>query len=94
MGIITLEDVIEELIGEEIIDETDLYVDVHRRISVARARVQFYRQSSSNPGTAAEHIHHRGRHRTQRSQSMVTETRPLQHALRVPKIVHPELEVT
>ena len=97
MGIITLEDVIEELIGEEIIDETDLYVDVHRRISVARARVQFHRQSSSNPGTAAEHSHHRGRHRTQRSKSMVTqtlETRPLQHALRVPEIVHPELEVS
>ncbi|KAI9491519.1 hypothetical protein BDB00DRAFT_978236 [Zychaea mexicana] len=27
MGVITLEDVIEELIGEEIIDETDVYVD-------------------------------------------------------------------
>lgn len=27
LGVITLEDVIEELIGEEIIDETDVYVD-------------------------------------------------------------------
>lgn len=27
MGVITLEDVIEELIGEEIIDETDVYID-------------------------------------------------------------------
>ncbi|ORZ39645.1 hypothetical protein BCR44DRAFT_1412039 [Catenaria anguillulae PL171] len=36
LGIITLEDVIEELIGEEIIDETDLYVDVTRQDLVRR----------------------------------------------------------
>ena len=49
MGIITLEDVIEELIGEEIVDETDQYVDVHRRITVAKARLQYHRQSVSAP---------------------------------------------
>lgn len=38
MGIITLEDVIEELIQEEIIDETDVFVDVQKRIRVARAK--------------------------------------------------------
>ena len=48
-GIITMEDVIEELIGEEIVDETDLYVDVHKRIAVARARVQLYHQRRSLP---------------------------------------------
>jgi metal transporter CNNM len=40
IGIITLEDVIEELIGEEIIDETDVYIDVAKKIRVARVLQQ------------------------------------------------------
>ncbi|KAJ1572136.1 hypothetical protein NDA15_005615 [Ustilago hordei] len=32
LGVVTLEDVIEEMIGEEIVDETDIYVDVHNKI--------------------------------------------------------------
>lgn len=32
LGVVTLEDVIEELIGEEIVDESDVFVDVHRAI--------------------------------------------------------------
>ncbi|BAP69367.1 protein MAM3 [Kluyveromyces marxianus] len=32
IGLVTLEDVIEELIGEEIVDESDVFVDIHQRI--------------------------------------------------------------
>jgi len=37
LGIVTLEDVIEELIQEEILDETDVYVDVENRVKAIRA---------------------------------------------------------
>ncbi|KAL3230233.1 Protein MAM3 [Nakaseomyces bracarensis] len=32
IGVVTLEDVIEELIGEEIVDESDVFVDIHQHI--------------------------------------------------------------
>ncbi len=38
LGVVTLEDVIEEMIGEEIVDETDVFVDVHNKIKVVRNR--------------------------------------------------------
>ncbi|RVX66344.1 hypothetical protein B0A52_09952 [Exophiala mesophila] len=36
LGVVTLEDVIEELIGEEIVDESDVFIDVHRAIRRAK----------------------------------------------------------
>ena len=36
LGIVSLEDVVEEVIGEEIIDETDLFLDVANKIKVVR----------------------------------------------------------
>lgn len=50
LGVVTLEDVIEELIGEEIIDESDVFIDVHKAIRrMDPAPRQRFRHSSMDP---------------------------------------------
>ncbi|GMM49677.1 Mam3 protein [Starmerella bacillaris] len=52
VGVVTLEDVIEELIGEEIVDESDVYVDVHRAIRRATpAPILLSKKILSQPNT-------------------------------------------
>eukprot|EP00762_Andalucia_godoyi_P003187 ANDGO_01047.mRNA.1 DUF21 domain-containing protein At2g14520 len=53
IGVVTLEDVLEELIAEEIVDETDVYVDVHKKIRVVRAIVDIKSSISNREASAA-----------------------------------------
>lgn len=62
LGVLTLEDVIEELIGEEIIDESDVYVDVHRAIKRENPgplkRVALQTNLTPRPSMGFESVYH------------------------------------
>lgn len=47
LGVLTLEDVIEELIGEEIVDESDVYIDINKNIKRQNPRPLFKRNLSA-----------------------------------------------
>ncbi|KAH7161373.1 hypothetical protein EDB81DRAFT_643634 [Dactylonectria macrodidyma] len=57
LGVVTLEDVIEELIGEEIVDESDVYVDVHkaiRRLNPAPRARRIHAEAAAVAATASK----------------------------------------
>lgn len=53
IGVVTLEDVIEELIGEEIVDESDVFIDVQKAIrrGVPAARTRFPKEKAPPAAT-------------------------------------------
>ncbi|KAI3854146.1 hypothetical protein MKX03_022159 [Papaver bracteatum] len=53
VGVITMEDVIEELLQEEILDETDEYVDIHDRIKVNMQASQGKVSSLNSPAPSS-----------------------------------------
>ncbi|RSL69164.1 MAM3-like protein [Fusarium duplospermum] len=59
LGVVTLEDVIEELIGEEIVDESDVYVDVHkaiRRLTPAPRARRIHAGAAAVAATASKQV--------------------------------------
>ncbi|XP_016649974.1 PREDICTED: DUF21 domain-containing protein At5g52790 [Prunus mume] len=59
IGIITMEDVMEELLQEDILDETDNYVDVHNKIKINLLPYSRRSSPSKSPRKSAPHIYWR-----------------------------------
>jgi metal transporter CNNM len=57
LGVVTLEDVIEELIGEEIVDETDVFVDVSRHLKRVNPAVAFAHHHTFHRISSRTHPH-------------------------------------
>lgn len=64
IGVVTLEDVIEELIGEEIVDETDVFVDVSRHLKRMNPAAAFAHHSFHRISSRTHHPHSESGHQS------------------------------
>src|SRR5271154_1045088 len=75
LGVVTLEDVIEELIGEEIVDETDVFVDVSRHLKRINPSAAFVHHSFHRISARAGLTRSQSDNKTTASEGSVTNNR-------------------